>query len=133
MVQRLLRATNRHDVDAIVGCFAADYRNETPAHPARGFVGNEQVRRNWTRILASVPDLSARLLDFAVSGQAVWTEWEHRGTRADGSEHLLRGVIVFTVADDVITAARLFLEPVDLAEVDADAAVRSQVDGSAGS
>jgi hypothetical protein len=128
VLQRLVDATNAHDVDAIVDCFAPDYRNETPAHPARGFVGRDQVRRNWTRILAAVPDLTAEVLDSAVSGQTVWSEWEHRGTRPDGTEHRLRGVIVFTIGDDVIAAARLFLEPVDHADVDADAAVRAQVD-----
>jgi hypothetical protein len=130
VLRRLVDATNAHDVDAIVGCFAVDYRNETPAHPARSFVGNDQVRRNWTQILASVPDLSAALLDWAVSERTVWSEWEHRGTRPDGSEHRLRGVIVFTVGGDVITAARLFLEPVDHADLNVDAAVRAQVDGA---
>jgi ketosteroid isomerase-like protein len=130
---RLVDATNAHDVDAIVQCFAVDYRNETPAHPARSFVGSDQVRRNWTQILASVPDLSATVLDWAVSGPTTWSEWEHRGTRPDGSDHWLRGVIVFTVGDDVITAARLFLEPVDQGDMDADAAVRAQVDGEGAS
>ena len=44
MVDRLARTTNAHDLDGLVDCFAADYRNETPAHPARGFTGREQVR-----------------------------------------------------------------------------------------
>jgi len=52
VVNRLLAATNAHDVDALVGCFAPDYVNETPAHPLRGFHGHEQVRSNWTAIFA---------------------------------------------------------------------------------
>jgi hypothetical protein len=63
---RLLQATNAHDVEQIAGCFAPDYTNETPCHPARGFHGNEQVRRNWTGILAAVPDLVATVVDEAV-------------------------------------------------------------------
>src|SRR3954453_6567313 len=113
VLQRLLEATNAHDVDAITNCFAPDYRNETPIHPARGFVGNEQVRRNWTQILAAIPDLSAVVIASATSGDTVWSEWEHRGTRRDGSAHLMRGVIVFAVANGLIAAARFFLEPVD--------------------
>ena len=58
VIDRLIQATNEHDLEGIVGCFAADYRNETPAHPARGFVGRDQVRRNWTQILAAVPDIT---------------------------------------------------------------------------
>ena len=58
-VERLLGATNAHDLDALVSCFAADYRNLTPAHPARGFVGHAQVRRNWRQIFDAVPDRTA--------------------------------------------------------------------------
>ena len=32
LVERLQRATNDHDVDAVVACFAEDYENETPLH-----------------------------------------------------------------------------------------------------
>jgi hypothetical protein len=127
VVRRLADMTNARDLDGIVGCFAADYRNETPVHPARGFVGSQQVRRNWTRLLAAMPDLTVAVLDHAVSGSQVWSEWEHHGTRPDGSVHHLRGVIVFTVAGDAIAAARLFLEPVDDLDLDADAVVRAQV------
>ena len=127
VVQRLRAATNAHDIDAIVACFASDYRNETPAHPARNFVGNEQVRRNWTKILAAVPDVSTEILASAASGNMVWTEWEHRGTRPDGTAHLMRGVVVFGVSDGLIASARFFLEPVEEASGDVDAAVRRQV------
>jgi hypothetical protein len=49
LVYRLQRATNAHDLEAVVGCFAPDYRNETPAHPERGFAAgtllcNRQIR-----------------------------------------------------------------------------------------
>jgi len=127
VLRRLQDATNAHDVEAIVACFARDYRNETPAHPARGFIGNEQVRRNWTQILAAIPDLVADIVASAVSEQRVWSEWEHRGTRPDGSAHLMRGVIVFTVGDGLITSARFFLEPVDEGDTGVDATVLRQV------
>ena len=127
VVQRLRAVTNAHDLDAIVACFASEYRNETPAHPARSFVGNEQVRRNWTQILAAIPDISTEILASAVSGTMVWTEWEHRGTRRDGPAHLMRGVIVFDIAGGLIASARFFLEPVEEASGDVDAAVQRQV------
>jgi SnoaL-like domain len=41
VVRRLQDATNAHDIDAMVACFAPDYRNETPVHPARSFTGRE--------------------------------------------------------------------------------------------
>ena len=80
-VERLRDATNAHDVEAITACFTSDYRNETPAHPARSFIGREQVRRNWSQILRSVPDLETEIVASATETDTVWTEWEHRGTR----------------------------------------------------
>ncbi|WP_051276414.1 nuclear transport factor 2 family protein [Marmoricola sp. URHB0036] len=113
LVERLTDATNAHDLDAIVACFAPDYVNETPAHPERGFHGPEQVRRNWAQILGGVPDISARVLALVVDGNTAWSEWEMAGTRRDGAPHRMRGVIIFVVDDALIQAARFYLEPVD--------------------
>jgi ketosteroid isomerase-like protein len=123
VVERLYRRVNAHDLDAIVACFAPDYRNETPAHPSRGFTGNDQVRRNWAQILSAVPNLRATVTRTAVDGDQVWIETEHAGTRADGVPHLVRGVIIFGVSGDVITSARFYLEPVESDSGDIDAAV----------
>ena len=127
VIERLRDATNAHDLDAIVACFAADYRNETPLHPARGFSGREQVRRNWTQILAAVRDVSTEIVASVAAGDTVWSEWIHRGTRPDGSPHLMRGVIIFAVRDGLITSARFFLESVEDSGDGIDAAVRRQV------
>lgn len=127
MVDRLVRATNDHDVDAVAACFAEDYENQTPVHPARGFRGREQVRRNWEQIFAFVPDLTAEVVRFTVHDDAVWSEWEHRGTRRDGSPHLMRGVAIFGVRDSTAAWARFYLEPVDEDGVGVDAAVRRHV------
>jgi ketosteroid isomerase-like protein len=127
MVERLCVATNAHDLDALVSCFAADYRNETPAHPERSFTGRAQVRRNWEQIFAAVPDVTAELLRSAVDGETAWTEWEHRGTKHDGSQHLMRGVVIFGVAGGLADWARFYLEPVSEDGQGVDAAVRQQV------
>ncbi len=134
VIDRLLRATNDHDIDALVGCFAPGYVNQTPGHPARGFHGNEQVRRNWTQIFAAVPDLTAEIAGLAEATgpdgeNLVWTEWQMSGSRSDGSAHLMRGVIIFTVSQTQITAARFYLEPVDTGNNSVDAAVASQLAG----
>ncbi|MEO7456319.1 MAG: nuclear transport factor 2 family protein [Gemmatimonadaceae bacterium] len=131
MVQRLCDATNRHDLDAIVDCFAPGYRNETPAHPSRGFQGREQVRRNWGQILGAVPDVSASVLRSVADGSEVWSEWEMRGTRRDGSAHLMRGVIVFGVEQRRAAWARFYLEPVDVSDTDVNEAVHRTVAGTA--
>lgn len=113
LVRLLAAATNAHDLDAVVACFADDYLNETPAHPARGFRGAEQVRRNWTQLFASIPDLSARILATASADDTAWTEWEMSGTRRDGAAHLMRGVIIFRVNAGKIVSARFYLETVE--------------------
>jgi hypothetical protein len=121
--QRLAAATNAHDIDALVACFADDYRNETPVHPPRGFAGVEQVRRNWTQLFAGIPDLTSRVLATAVDRDTVWSEWEMSGHRPDGTVHLMRGVIIFGVCDNKAAWARFYLEPVDDASGDIDAAI----------
>lgn len=123
VIDRLVSATNDHDLEAIVACFADDYINETPAHPLRGFHGREQVRRNWTRILAAVPNIRADVLRRSVEGQTVWTEWEMSGTRRDGSALLMRGVILFGVMGSSVKSARFYLEPVEDSSGDVNSAV----------
>jgi ketosteroid isomerase-like protein len=127
MVDRLLQATNAHDVDGVVACFAEDYENETPIHPARSFRGREQVRSNWEQIFAFVPDLRAEVRASAIDQETAWTEWEMTGTRRDGTTHHMRGVVVFRVRDGVAHRARFFLEPVDEGAGTVNDAVRAQV------
>jgi ketosteroid isomerase-like protein len=121
--EALTEATNNHDINALVDCFADDYVNETPAHPARGFRGREQVRRNWTAIFAGVPDFGMRVVRQVVDGSEVWMEVEMAGTRRDGAAHLLRGVIRFEVMQNHATRARFYVEPVEEASGDVNAAV----------
>lgn len=127
-IEGLRRAVNAHDVDAVVRCFEPGYVNETPAHPGRGFTGHEQVRVNWTRIFAGMPDITAEVLAATVDGTTLWSEWEMRGHRPDGALHIMRGVIVFEVIDGVATSARFYLEPVDEGEGGVDASVGRMVE-----
>lgn len=124
VIDRLVTATNAHDLDAVVDCFASDYVNVTPAHPPRGFRGRDQVRRNWSTIFTAVPDLTARLLAATVAGDQVWTEWEMTGTRRDGTPHATVGVIIFGVTGEQIVSARFYLEPVEWTSGDVTTAVR---------
>jgi ketosteroid isomerase-like protein len=130
VIERLVAATNAHDLDRLADCFSPSYVNETPAHPARGFRGTEQVRRNWTSIFAAVPDIVVRVVASATADGQVWTEWEMSGTRRDGAPHAMAGVIIFGVEEDRIVSARFFLEPVETASGDADAAVQRLTEDS---
>ena len=122
--ERVSDAANSHDIDRVVDCFTEDYLNEAPVHPSRGFRGREQVRRNWTQIFATVPDITTEVLASDQVGDRVWSEWEMRGTRRDGAEHLMRGVMIFTVDGDRARGVRFYLEPVDRSDLDTDQAVR---------
>lgn len=132
MLDRLAAAVTARDLEGLVDCFADDYVNETPAHPARGFSGREQVRANWAHIFAGVPDVRAAVLRAAVDGDLVWSEWEMSGTRRDGGAYIMAGVILFHVADGRASSARFYLEPVHVDDLDVDAALRSQVAGTGG-
>jgi ketosteroid isomerase-like protein len=126
-IDRLVQATNQHDLESVAACFSEDYTNETPAHPTRGFRGRAQVRRNWEQIFAFVPDISVEVVRSAVEADTVWTEWEMRGTRRDGKSHLTRGVIVFGVGGGVIDWARFYLEPVDESDSTVGDTIRQQM------
>lgn len=130
VVARLFERTNAHDLDGLVGCFAPDYTLTNPAHPARDFVGTDQVRRNWTGLFAGVPDLVVTVHRLVADGEAVWVEVAMEGTRWDGALLRMAGVQIFTVREGLVRGCRFYLEPVDPAEaavLDADGAVRQAV------
>ncbi len=112
VVERLHKAMNQHDLDTFVDCFDPDYRSERPGHPDRAFVGNEQVRKNWSNTFSSIPDFQPDLVRSAVSGDTVWCEWHWHGTRADKTAFDTRGVILFGIRNDRITWGRLYMETV---------------------
>ena len=126
-MKRLHEAVQQHDLDALTACFAADYRNMTPAHPARGFVGQAQVRLNWEQIFGAVPDLTADVT--WIGDEVVWSEWEMRGTRRDGGAHLMRGVVIFGLNGTQAAWARFYLEPVEVGGGDVNEGVRRNLSG----
>jgi hypothetical protein len=130
VIDRLVQAVNRHDLEGLVSCFADDYVNETPVHPQRGFTGTDQVRTNWTQIFAGVADIEAAILRRADTDDHIWTEWDMSGTRReDAGPFLMRGVVIFGIRGDVISSARFYLEPAEEASGDVDAHTRRVVTG----
>jgi ketosteroid isomerase-like protein len=123
VVERLQAAINARDLDALVDCFRPGYVSEAPAHPARDFVGSDQVRRNWGQILAGVPDLRAELVRSTVVGDTVWAEWDWTGTRRDGHPHHMAGVTIQGVDAHAIAWARFYMEPVEVGGAGNEAAI----------
>lgn len=128
-LDQLVRAVNAHDLSTLVGCFDRGYVNRTPAHPAREFVGRDQVRRNWAHLFAAVPDMQADVLRCTVDGPTVWSEWALQGSKPDASPFLMRGVLIFEVPDAAIASATVYLEPVEHLTGAADHAVRRATGG----
>jgi hypothetical protein len=106
--------------------------NETPVHPAQGFTGRDQVRRNWEQIFAGMPDLTATLLRSCSRGEVVWSEWQMTGTRGDGIAFQLAGVIIFGVRDEQFSWCRFYLEPVQAGGADVDQALRQHIRAGTG-
>ena len=107
-------AVASHRADRVAECFSEDCRFDLPVHPARSFTGREQARQNWSTIFEAVPDLRIELMDAAHHGDTCWAEWAYRGTRTDGTPHLMRGVTVITIdAASRLSRARFYIDFVD--------------------
>ena len=102
VIERLHDAMNRHDLDAFQACFSPDFKSEQPIHPDRTFFGNEQVRKNWTRMFEGIPDFQGDLMRTAVNGNTTWSEWLWHGTRTDGAPFQVAAAILFHVENDRI-------------------------------
>jgi ketosteroid isomerase-like protein len=113
ILARMETAMNEHDLDALVDCFAEDYRSELPHHPQLSFVGRERVRANWGGLFELVPDLTATVLQSVVDGDQVWSEWEISGKTRDGGDYLACGVAILRVHDGSFAFSRFYLDKVD--------------------
>jgi ketosteroid isomerase-like protein len=124
MLQRLRDAQNAHDAKGMAALFAEDYASSQPLHAGRAFVGRAQVLENWTAVFEGVPDFVSELVSYSIDGNTEWGEWYWHGRHLDGSAFAMRGVTIFVVRSDRIAEARLYLEPVDTANEDIEAAVQ---------
>jgi len=110
--ERMIQAANRHDLDAMVACFAPDYRVEQPLHPERDFTGQAGVRKNWSFFFTTIPDIQIEILNEVAEGDTVWAELHYHGTQADGKKFNIRGVTLLGIQTDQIIWGRLYIEPV---------------------
>lgn len=107
--ERMIQASNRHDLEAMVAFYAPDYRSEQPIHPERNFVGPAGVRNNWNSFFTTIPDIQVEVLGEVEEGDTVWAELLYHGTRTDGKKHAVRGVTLMGIQADQIIWARLYI------------------------
>ena len=110
--ERMIQAANRHDLDAMVTCFAPDFRSEQPVHPERAFTGQAGVRNNWSFFFTTIPNIQIDILGEVAAGDTVWAELHYHGTQTDGKKFTVKGVTILRIQADQIIWARLYVEPV---------------------
>jgi len=125
ILERLVAAQNSHDADRFASYFSDDYQSVQPAHPDRAFSGRAQVFENWTAVFAGIPDFRAELVASCLIGAVEWGEVDWSGHHVDGSTFAMRGIIIATIHDDLIAAARLYVEPVEQSGTGIEDAVTS--------
>jgi ketosteroid isomerase-like protein len=112
--ERMIQAANRHDLEAMVACFAPDFRSEQPFYPERNFTGQAGVRKNWSFFFSMMPDFRVDILSEVMEGDMVWAELHYHGTQIDGKKQVTRGVTIAGIQREQIAWARLYIEIVQM-------------------
>jgi ketosteroid isomerase-like protein len=110
IVEQLYLAWNSHDIFHLGQYLHPHYVSVCPLHPDRNFHGREHALLGWEAVFSGIPDFQAELLDCAVAGGCIWTEWRWHGHTRDGISYEAGGVMIFRLIDGLITSARLYTE-----------------------
>ena len=103
VLQEILDAFNRHDLDTIMSFFAEDCVLDLPRGPDRHgkrFVGRDDVRRGLASRFDGIPDVHYGDDDHFACGTRGASEWTISGTTVDGERIDVRGCDLWTFADD---------------------------------
>lgn len=109
-MEKWIDALNAHDAARAAACFAEDYEDVAPARPGETVAGRSQVRANFERLVASMPDLHAHIDGLVEEGDRAWMEWSLRGTRQDGTAMLFAGVNIFEISGGALQRGRIYTE-----------------------
>jgi steroid delta-isomerase-like uncharacterized protein len=79
LVERLVEAWNRHDPDAVAGCYAPDAvsRDVTLNEPLRG---RDAIRNAAAMYMRAFPDIHFDIRRLACDGELICEEWRAAGT-----------------------------------------------------
>ena len=113
LLERMRAALDAHDLETFLSFFRDDYIGERPRHPGSKISSREDVRTNWSEVIADVPDLRIDVPAAVEDGNTIWSEWRAYGTSRAGAALELRGVIIFGVQDGQVAWSRMYMEPVE--------------------
>jgi ketosteroid isomerase-like protein len=105
LLEKVLDAFNRHDVDAIMDAFVDDCVFETPRGPdpwGRRLQGKPEVRKGFEARFAGIPDIHYGEDRHWVSGDRGVSEWTITGTNTEGERVEVKGCDLFEFRDGKI-------------------------------
>jgi steroid delta-isomerase-like uncharacterized protein len=106
LLKEFLEAFNRHDLEAIMSCFAEDcvfYMPRGSAPRGDRYVGKDQVRAGLAKRFEGIPDVHYGEDQHWVCGDFGVSEWTLTGTLASGKKIEVRGVDLLEFAQGKIT------------------------------
>jgi len=115
-LQAITDAFNRHDLDAIMSCFADDAVFESPRGPdphGRRFEGKAAVREGLAARFSGIPDVHYGDDDHFVAGDRGASAWTLTGTTTDGLRLEVRGCDLWTFRDGLVTRKDSFWKIVE--------------------
>jgi ketosteroid isomerase-like protein len=103
VLQRVFDAFNRHDLDAILACFAEECTFDSPRGPdpwGQRFGGRDEVRRGLQARFEGMPDVRYDDGEHFACGSRGVSEWTIRGTTVAGDAVEVRGCDLWTFGRD---------------------------------
>jgi steroid delta-isomerase-like uncharacterized protein len=116
MLERLLAAFNRHDVEGVLAFFTDDCVFEMPRGPdpwGRRLEGKAQVREGIEARFAGIPDIHYGEDRHWVLGDRGVSEWTITGTATSGQRVEVRGCDLFEFRDGKIARKDSYWKIVD--------------------
>jgi len=116
VLERMLDAFNRHDLEAIMSMFTEDCVFESPRGPdpwGRRFVGKSEVGDGLGARFRGVPDVRYEDGGHFVAGDRGASEWTLTGTTVEGETVRVRGCDLWTFDGDRVTRKDSFWKIVE--------------------
>lgn len=104
-------AFNRHDIDAVMTCFAEDCVFTTVAGPevfGGRITGRDAIAKAFVGVWTAMPDAEWADHRHFVSGDRGVSEWTFKGTDAEGRRVEAQGVDLFTIRDGKLVMKQAF-------------------------